>query len=76
LLPCTSTDGAVQLAERVRNHLATTPFRTLAGARIVTASFGVAQRMQDESLQDLFARADAMLYRAKSGGRNKVAVAG
>ncbi|SHI24095.1 diguanylate cyclase (GGDEF) domain-containing protein [Pollutimonas bauzanensis] len=76
LLPCTSLDGAVQLAERVRNHLATTPFRTLAGARIVTASFGVAQRMQDESLQDLFARADAMLYRAKSGGRNKVAVAG
>ncbi len=74
LLPNTPLDGAVQLAERVRNHLAKTPFRTLAGERIVTASFGVTQRTGNETLQAFFARADAMLYTAKSNGRNSVAV--
>lgn len=75
LLPNTALKGAVELAERLRSLLETTHFRTQAGTRIVTASFGVAQHMENEPLHTFFARADAMLYTAKSNGRNNVAVA-
>src|SRR2546430_12738981 len=39
-----------------------------------TASFGVAQCGPDEGVADLLARADAMLYHAKSEGRDRVEV--
>jgi PleD family two-component response regulator len=38
----------------------------------LTASFGVACLQADESGAALLARADAALYRAKTGGRNQV----
>lgn len=40
-----------------------------------TASFGVAEWLPDESIADLFARADAALYAAKNAGRDRVRVA-
>jgi len=42
----------------------------------VTASFGVATRLPREGLPCLMARADQALYRAKSEGRNRLALAG
>jgi GGDEF domain-containing protein len=41
--------------------------------RSVRAAFSA--RCEDEDLQDLMRRADAALYEAKQGGRNKVALA-
>ena len=41
----------------------------------VTASFGVACYQSGESLEALLARADAAMYRAKQGGRNRIEVA-
>ena len=76
LLPNTTMEGGVELAERLRRHLETTRFRTTFGSRTVTASFGVSQRHEHESLRELFARTDAMLYAAKSNGRNNVAITG
>ncbi|HZG32856.1 MAG TPA: GGDEF domain-containing protein [Sphingopyxis sp.] len=59
-------------AEAVRVAFAgATPAETGIAQR-VTASFGVAQLMPDDSLFDLARRADAALYRAKAGGRNRV----
>jgi diguanylate cyclase (GGDEF)-like protein len=41
----------------------------------VTASIGVSDlRPDDDGMQDLLARADAALYRAKQGGRDRVEV--
>jgi PleD family two-component response regulator len=42
----------------------------------MTASFGVAQCGPDEGVADLLARADAMLYHAKTEGRDRVEVSG
>ncbi len=38
----------------------------------VTVSLGVAQWQEGESLDDVIARADQALYRAKNEGRNQV----
>lgn len=81
ILPETSTDGAVVFAERLRERISEHPF-DLAGVdgasddRIfhLTCSVGVATFPSSRvaSTEDLFARADEALYRAKSGGRNQV----
>ena len=77
LLPHTSLDDAVLLAERLRKAIAGGPVHFQQQAIPLTASIGVGVILPDD--QDAFvalARADAALYRAKAQGRNQVAVAG
>lgn len=62
-------------AERVRERLAAEPPAHLGAGRLVTASFGVAQMTRSDTLFDLARRADAALYRAKAGGRDRVNLA-
>ena len=75
ILPETSTEGAAVFAERLRERVAEEPFE-LDGAKgfHLTCSIGVATFPSPHvaSTEDLFARADEALYRAKSGGRNQV----
>jgi two-component system cell cycle response regulator len=75
VLPETSLVGATTFAERIREHVAATPFAASLGAPIfVTASIGVSSYPSTtiNTVDDLFARADEALYRAKADGRNKV----
>ena len=77
VLPETGLDGALILAERLRQTIARTDVPAVASRVQITASFGVAERIEgDLSMQDVLARADAALYRAKSLGRNRVVGAG
>ncbi|MGV3605672.1 MAG: diguanylate cyclase [Planctomycetaceae bacterium] len=72
-LPETSESGAHIVAERIRQSLETAEVLTPNGTRLpITASFGVAQRMQDtpSSLQ-LIHMADQALLVAKRSGRNR-----
>ena len=62
-------------AEDVRAIFSEEPLAELGVDRTLTASFGVAQMMAGDSLADLSRRADAALYRAKAGGRNRVSLA-
>lgn len=62
-------------AERLRVRLAALSFDTVGGAMSITCSFGVAEWQAGDSIDDLLKRADAALYQAKSGGRNRVVAA-
>ncbi len=74
LLPDTDARTAFLIAERIRAAIADMPL--LAEPMVqVTVSIGVAQRELDESTEVLLARADAALYAAKQGGRNRVQLA-
>jgi two-component system cell cycle response regulator len=77
VLPETGETGAVAFAERIRQRVEQHCFelQRAAPAR-VTVSIGVSSfpAPHVESAEDLFARADAALYRAKERGRNQVCV--
>jgi diguanylate cyclase (GGDEF)-like protein len=65
--------AAAQIAERLREAIAKRPF-THARKRIpLTASLGVAG--SGDTPANIVSRADAALYRAKEGGRNRVVIA-
>ncbi len=71
LLPETSADDALIVAEKLRAQIAELEVEGLD--REVTASFGVAAYPDHEATADrLIEAADAALYRAKAAGRNRV----
>lgn len=75
ILPETAPDGAVTFAERLRERVEEQRFELEGGTGLhLTCSIGVATFPSPRvaSTEDLFARADEALYRAKSGGRNQV----
>lgn len=76
LLPETDLSGGADMAERLRVAIATAEVSAAGRPIPVTVSVGVATLEPDEaSVDSLFARADAALYRAKDAGRDRVAVA-
>ncbi|MDP2170810.1 MAG: diguanylate cyclase [Rhodocyclaceae bacterium] len=73
LMPGTALEEAAIVAERMRLAVAGAPTRTQSGSCGYTASFGVTAYGEANSTADtLMASADAALYRAKNGGRNRV----
>jgi diguanylate cyclase (GGDEF)-like protein len=73
LLPGTSKDQAVVVAERVRNEISR--LEVPGCPRRITVSLGAACWMTRETAEETIARADKALYRAKQSGRNRVEVA-
>jgi len=75
ILPQTDLTGAELLAERMRSAIESLHIKRLDGQGVlsVTASFGVASLPQSAGDKaSLIAAADAALYRAKRGGKNRV----
>ncbi|HXT16972.1 MAG TPA: diguanylate cyclase [Gemmatimonadaceae bacterium] len=75
ILPETSNDGATIFAERLRERIEGQAFDVSVDRPVhLTVSIGIATFPSPRitSTEDLFARADEALYRAKSGGRNQV----
>ena len=65
-------EPAERLAERIRQAFACLEHASLNDDIRLTASFGVATAHIGETYEQLFARADAALYHAKSRGRDRV----
>ena len=75
VMPDTSVEVALAVADRLREKIAEVPVATTGAAEElgVTVSIGVAEtRGKEESFESLLRRADEALYRAKGEGRNRV----
>lgn len=71
-----ATAGTAKLfAEGVRTVFGTAPVPGLPHDLRTTASFGVAEWIPGETIDELFIRADAALYQAKKDGRDCVRIA-
>jgi diguanylate cyclase (GGDEF)-like protein len=76
VLPGLGEDAALQAAERLRAVVANTPLQSAPERVAMSLSIGVAQwNGHPEETTRLLMRADAALYRAKQGGRDRVALA-
>src|SRR5690554_70690 len=73
LLPESSQEQAMELAERLRNTLDGLKVRYKQTMLRPTASFGVAMLSPDDDrLESLLSRADEAMYLSKADGRNRV----
>lgn len=78
LLPDTSLEGARLLAEKIRGIVERCRIkRTTDKGEVanITMSLGIATYKRGETMATFITRADASLYAAKAGGRNRVAIA-
>jgi len=73
-LPETSIETALEVAERLRHLLSEIAVPLDDGQNVAfSVSIGASQLLNNnESLSDILNRADAALYQAKEGGRNRV----
>jgi two-component system cell cycle response regulator len=77
ILPSCDLRDSVVVAERIRAGLANTPFVLSDGKPLlVTASMGVISTsvIKEPTVDNLIHAADAALYRAKNGGRNRIMI--
>jgi diguanylate cyclase len=75
LLPQTTLAAAAVLVEQIRSKLEAQQWKNVQSGQQfsgITASFGIAGLDGKEDAQSLIKRADALLYDAKRGGRNRV----
>ncbi|GLQ32530.1 sensor domain-containing diguanylate cyclase [Litoribrevibacter albus] len=75
ILPETDQHGAYQVAEKIRQKVAETPFQIAAEQLQVTVSVGTNSLVPvtSENRNQMFDQADEALYKAKNQGRNQVA---
>ena len=70
----TGTDGARVVADKVRVAVEALGLEMGYPNGLVTASIGVAEYSPQQKEEDVLVAADRALYRAKAGGRNRVAL--
>ncbi|ACK65209.1 response regulator receiver modulated diguanylate cyclase [Rippkaea orientalis PCC 8801] len=73
VLPQTALGGALEVAERIREAIASQPLTLEQDTVTLTASIGVATYTgEDKTVVGMIQRADKSLYQAKAKGRNQV----
>ncbi|MGZ5178404.1 MAG: GGDEF domain-containing protein, partial [Burkholderiales bacterium] len=77
LLPETTAQQALPIADRIMASVAATPIGDAADALAVTLSIGIAElrrKPMDDRVEQVVQRADRALYQAKADGRNRTRV--
>ncbi|SLM27411.1 Putative diguanylate cyclase, signal transduction family protein (GGDEF domain protein) [Desulfamplus magnetovallimortis] len=75
VMPETAADGALAVAEKIRQTIEKIEFIYKKDTIKMTVSIGVSEVTDgDKNHEKVFERADAALYRAKNEGRNRVCV--
>ena len=73
ILPSSNADGAMQMAQRIREQICQVRFYNDGNEISMTISVGVAQCTEGEdTVEAILSRADTALYQAKANGRNQV----
>ena len=72
VLTQTPVGGARECADRFRRALETRSASEIGAGLAITVSVGVAEYRAGGSIMETVRRADAALYRAKTGGRNRI----
>jgi two-component system cell cycle response regulator len=77
VLPETPAEGAMVVAQKIRQAIGEEPFLSEGGPQVeVTVSIGASTFPEDgSSMQELVEAADQAMYRAKEGGRDRVEAA-
>nr|WP_225978002.1 EAL domain-containing protein [Gandjariella thermophila] len=74
VLPRCDQKSATEVADRLRNAVATLPLVTAGASTRITVSTGVAEFGAGDTWQSVLANADLALYASKAAGRNRVTV--
>lgn len=74
IFPETDIRGAQRVCEKLRSVIEGTEFEVNDHSVRITASFGVTQAKETDTVESLYERADRALYLAKKSGKNRVAV--
>jgi diguanylate cyclase (GGDEF)-like protein len=72
VLPATTLDEAIAVAERIRRAFEAVEIETAGGRAATTVSIGIAATTFAVDVETLLAAADAAVYEAKARGRNRV----
>ena len=75
ILPNTEQEDAIKVIERVQRKLTKEFFMHSDERVVITFSAGVAQRIGEETPDEIIPRGDAALYATKNAGRNRVMAA-
>ena len=74
LLTETDIEGALQVGEKMRQHVMAQEFKNISMTFGVTISIGVATNLNEETALEMLETADKAMYVAKNDGRNRVEI--
>ena len=72
IFPDTEKETVIEIVERIRQHIAASPFHVNDISITVTISGGITLIQKDDTMDSLIERADNLMYKAKNNGRNRV----
>ncbi len=74
ILPSTKVANVAKAMDKIRLLICKSPFNYKSAPISISMSFGMCEAQPGDSIESLFSRADAALYKAKEAGRNRVEI--